>query len=233
MRVSADGGRTWAPPVGLPGRFPAVGAFPVVQPDGALTVLSLAEGGGIAAVRSTDGGATFADAVAVGPTQLAELGLVRAVPVPSATVDAAGRIVVAWYSCALRAACTANDVLVSSSSDSVAWTPPVAVRAPGSAFTPAIAASPGGRLAVVFHTVRPAGVDVWMAESADDLTWLPAQRLSAQTMPLGWLADTNQGRMLGDYVGVAYAGSRAVPVFALAAAPVGDALRQGIFARVR
>jgi hypothetical protein len=41
------------------------------------------------------------------------------------------------------------------------------------------------------------------------------------------------GRMLGDYVGTAFAGIRAVPVFALSTSPVGGAFRQSIFARVR
>jgi hypothetical protein len=234
VQTSSDGGQTWSPSVALTALFPAVGAFPVVQPDGALTVVFLHEGGGIAAVRSADGGVTFGAPSLVGPTPPAPLALIRAVPIPTAAVDSSGRIVVAWFSCALRAGCATNDILVATSLDGMTWSAPLAVSAPGSAFTPALAAGPGGRLALVFHTLRATGgIDVWTAESRDGVTWAPAQRLSALSLPIGWIADTTTGRMLGDYVGVAYAGARAVSIFALSSAPVVTSFRQSIFARTR
>jgi hypothetical protein len=38
-------------------------------------------------------------------------------------------------------------------------------------------------------------------------------------MSLGWLASTNQGSMVGDYISASFAGGQAVAVFALATAP--------------
>jgi RTX calcium-binding nonapeptide repeat (4 copies) len=234
VQSSSDGGQTWAPPVSLSVFFPVVGAFPVVQPDGALTIPALRENGGIEAVRSTDGGTTFAASSSVGSAPAAPLGFIRAVPIPAAAVDAAGRIVVVWFSCALRPACVTNDVLVSTSPDGSAWSPPLAVRARGSAFTPTVAAGPGSRLTLVFHALGPTGgIDVWQADSQNGLGWTQPQRLSPYSLPQAWIANTGMGRMLGDYVGTAFAGIRAVPVFALSTSPVGGAFRQSIFARVR
>jgi hypothetical protein len=49
-------------------------------------------------------------------------------------------------------------------------------------------------------------------------------------MRISWLADTNLGRMLGDYISTSYAGAAAVPVFALASAPVASRFNEAIFA---
>jgi len=61
-------------------------------------------------------------------------------------------------------------------------------------------------------------------------TWTAQQRLDAQPIPVTWLPRAMGGRMVGDYFSVSYAGTRVVPVFALAASPAGSRFRQGIFA---
>ena len=61
-------------------------------------------------------------------------------------------------------------------------------------------------------------------------TWAPQQQLDAQPMQLTWLARAEGGRMVGDYFSVAFAGGRAVPVFALATSPLGGRFREAIFA---
>jgi hypothetical protein len=40
-------------------------------------------------------------------------------------------------------------------------------------------------------------------------------------MSLGWLADTSQGRMVGDYISTSIAGGAAIPVFAAGLSPAG------------
>ena len=53
-------------------------------------------------------------------------------------------------------------------------------------------------------------------------TWTPPAQVTAP-MPLSWLADTTQGRMVGDYMSTSFtADGRAHPVFAIAKAPTGD-----------
>jgi hypothetical protein len=61
-------------------------------------------------------------------------------------------------------------------------------------------------------------------------TWTAPQRLDAQPIPVTWLPRAEGGRMVGDYFSVSYAGTRVVPVFALATSPVGPRFREAIFA---
>ena len=84
---SDDGGLTWSAPVGVPVTN-AVGAFPVIQPNGGLVIVYLWLGRRIAASFSADGGATFAQPAIVAELQVrTERGL-RFFPLPSAEVDA-------------------------------------------------------------------------------------------------------------------------------------------------
>ena len=64
-------------------------------------------------------------------------------------------------------------------------------------------------------------------------TWRPPARLNAESIPLGWVADTGLGRMLADYVSVSYVGGRPVPVLSLATEPEAGELRQSIYATTR
>jgi hypothetical protein len=73
-----------------------------------------------------------------------------------------------------------------------------------------------------------ASIDVYERKSSDGQTWGSPQRLSAQSMPIEWIADRDFGRLLGDYVSVSRVGAKAVPVFALATEPVGEEVRQAV-----
>jgi hypothetical protein len=94
---------------------------------------------------------------------------------------------------------------------------------PGSAFVPGIGVDPttGGattELAIVLYAwARGAGSDAWLVVSRDaGARWSAPQRLTARTMVPQWIAATNQGTMLADYLSVSWAGGRPVPVFSLA-----------------
>jgi RTX calcium-binding nonapeptide repeat (4 copies) len=261
-RRSTDGGRTWSGPASAQTEALSMGilngAQPVVRPDGTLVILYAVWGAfadpsanHVGAVSSADGGQTFAAPVRVADLNEEPIFAMRAPPLPSAEIDGGGRIYVAWHDCRFREACIANDVVVATSRDAVAWTRPtrVPIGDPGSRvdhFVPGIGVdtTPGSRrVAVVLHSLRqfegcldgcPNGVDVWLLVSQDGATtWSRPQRLSTQSMPLEWIAETNLGRMLGDYVSLSWAGGRAIPVFALAAPRVGGRFRQAIFATTR
>ena len=173
----------------------------------------------------------------------------RAPLLPSAEVDAAGRIYVAWHDCRFPPEdCAANDIVLASSRDGRAWTLPARVPTgeEGSSvdhFVPGLAVDPTtsgakGRLAVAYYSMsQPCypipcrAIDAGFVSSRDGgRTWTAPQRLNAQSMPLTWIADSDRGRFLGDYISTSFVRGRAVPVFALASPPSGGLLRQAIFA---
>ena len=261
-RRTHDGGRTWSAAVAAPAPIGQAGilngAQPLVRPDGTLVVVYAVWGtfadpraNHVGTLTSGDGGESFALPARVADLAEEPVMSMRAPPLPSAEIDGAGRIYIAWHDCRFREACVANDVVVVSSQDGVTWTPVARVpigdpAAPIDYFLPGIGvdAAPGSRrVAVLLHSLRrtegcldgcPNGVDVWLLVSQDGAaTWSRPQRLNAQSMPLVWIADTNLGRMLGDYVSTSWAGGRPVAVYSLAGPPVQRQFRQAIFATAR
>lgn len=238
------------------------GAMPAPRPDGSLVVIfgvwgtiSFEDNDFLAVMRSTDGGRTFSEVARIATMRLDDIPGMRAPPLVTAEVDGGGRIWVAWHDCRFRSECVGSDVVYVTSRDGVRWSEPV--RAPtGSGlarvdyFTPGIAVDPvsegdDARVAIVYHSrphplgcfeFCPGGVDVFLIESrTGGRTWTAPQRLTVETMPMQWIAETALGRMLGDYVSASYLESRPVPVFALATEPdfAGAAFRQAIVATTR
>jgi hypothetical protein len=263
-RSSDDGGLTWSPPALTAGRSElglANGVQPLVRPDGTLVVpyalfaafshFADATANQIRAVRSTDGGRSFGEPVRIAQLDDEEVRGMRAPPLPSADVDAAGNLYVVWSDCRFRPECARNDLVVSRSSDGLSWTAPERVPAvpPDSdvqVFVPGLAVAPGtagprARLAVVYYTLPEScafegcrGLGVGLLRSSDGgRTWDRPLRLDAEPMGIDWVADTGTGRMLGDYISASFAGGRPIPVFALASEPVGDTFRQSIYATTR
>jgi hypothetical protein len=258
MRTSRDGGKTWSRSVavahGTASQQSVNGAQPLVRPNGVVLVAFTALAGypavgghRIAISRSTDGGASFGTQQAVGTIE--EQGSfiygMRAPQFPSGDVDAGGTVYLTWHDCP-DYECAGNEVLFSRSSDGMKWTAPQALpvsaeRMSDDAILPALAVAPGTRgakakLAVAFYSMRCARLmtctlDAFLARSSDGgRTWKAPQRLNPKTMKLDWLADTNLGRMVGDYISTSFAGSRPIPVVALAGAPSGGRFNEGIFA---
>jgi len=239
-RVSTDGGASWSVPVSPPGnagqaaiegRY-APGVQPVVSPDGDVVIVYYDEGR-LAAVRSTDGGATYSLPAAIGPASFAESPALRAAPLPTAAVDAAGTVYAAWADCRARPGCRANDIVLSRSSDGVSWTAPerVAIGSGGDRLFPALAADEAtpGHIALTYYVRIGGRLGVRLATSADGGSrWSRPVRLDAEPARFSWLADAG-GAMVGDYVATALSSGRSVAVFSLAAAPAGR-LNQGIFA---
>ena len=228
---SNDGGLTWSQPVHIP-TGSAVGAFPVVRPDGALVVPFLWRARTIVASVSRDGGATFGPAVTVADLQLRPTRGLRFFPLPSADVDPAGRVWLAWHECRFSAGCAQNDVVLAVSEDGERWSEPRRVTRGRNAVVPAVGIHPvTGRVAIAYHVVRESGgVDVELVESAGGQAWSPPRRLSARTMRPEWMANTTSGRMLADYISVHYAGARPLVVWVLASEPFAGELRQAVYA---
>lgn len=233
FQSSHDGGATWSDPVAATSAFGSgvLGALPLVQPDGTLTIAFNAADG-MHAVRSTDGGMTFATPVAIAPEVRAAPLPVRAPTLPAGAVDAAGRIYVVWADCRADAGCNRNSVVVSTSADGMAWSTPAPVARALDAFVPGVAAGAAGRLAVVTYVRSSSGSYGVAATTSRDAgaTWTAPRRLDAVSPRFGWIAEADGGRFVGDYLGAAFAGGRLVPVFVLAQRPAGASLREYIAA---
>jgi hypothetical protein len=238
LQSSHDGGATWTPPTGAVTAYGdnVVGALPLVQPDGALTIVFLGNDSGVYSVRSVDGGVTFG-----APVGISALGEVRRrdlrVPsLPTAAVDASGKLLVAWADCTFHPGCVSQDIVLTSSTDGTTWTAPATTLASGDSFVPGLAADPSapGHLALVTYVQSPFGcspgtcrISVVYATSRDaGATWKKPQRLDARALEYSWLPETTSGRFVGDYVGAAFASGRFVPVFALAQPPSGGTFHE-------
>jgi hypothetical protein len=239
MSTSTDGGVTWGPALAPAGNPSGLGGQPVAQPNGNVVVPY--EGGGIQAFRSTNGGESW-----TAPTTVASIsehgvaGNLRTSPLPSAEVDGAGRVYVAWQDCRFRSGCTANDIVYSTSLDGVAWSAVTRVPIdptdsgvdhfiPGIAVDRATSGS-SAHLALGYYYYPVSGctsstcqLTVGFVSSLDGgATWTPPTRV-AGPMTLSWIANTDQGRMVGDYSSTSFTGDgKAHPVFAVAKANTGS-----------
>jgi hypothetical protein len=230
FQASRDGGLTWSGQVAAPdnaGRSSIVGRWapapqPVVQPDGDLIVPYYDEDR-VAAIRSADGGRSFSPSVTVASTEFRPTPGLRAPPLPSAEVDAAGTVYVAWPDCGRP--CTRNTIVVSTSTDGIAWSAPTRLalgRRDVDFVIPGLGADPtrAGRLALVYYrATADAYLDVGFVSSSDGgRRWTAPRRLNAQTMRYPWIAQAG-GTMVGDYFSTSFVGSNAIPVFVLASPP--------------
>lgn len=241
MTRSRDGGLTWGPDLAPNGMATGLGGQPLVRPDGIVVVPYWASvEQQIRSFRSLDGGKTWQSSVLISPLlQHTPCGNVRQAPLPSADVDAAGRVYVAWADCKFSPGCARNDIVLVKSTSSVSWGPVTRIPLPeglapsGDFFCPGLGVdhtSSGNTaiLGVTFYYYTNAAcsqatcqLNVGFVSSHDGgVTWnAPVQ--VAGPMNLLWLPDTSQGRMFGDYIStsVSDGGTRATSVFAVASAP--------------
>jgi hypothetical protein len=230
---STDGGLSWSAPVEV-GARPGVGIFPAIRPTGEVVVVYLLQAGqlAVAASRSADGGATWGAPVRIAEvSNRCRISRFRAFSLPSAEADQSGRVWAAWHDCASPPA-DDNAVFVSTSSDGMQWSAPVAVTRGRNAVLPAIGIDPATRrVAIAYFRVGANGVDTELVESAPDgARWNAPRRLSAEPSAFASMARTTSGRMLGDYISVHYSSERPLAVWVLALPPVEGAFREAVYA---
>jgi hypothetical protein len=165
-------------------------------------------------------------------------------PMPSAEVDAAGKVYVAWRDCRFRSGCSANDIVLSTTTDGVSWTAPVRIpidptNSGVDHFIPGLAVDrttmgSSAHLALDYYyfpdancSVNACELNVGFVSSLDGgATWTTGRRIHGP-MRVTWIASTNQGNMVGDYISTSFTGDgSAHPVFSMAKAPIGSAFRQ-------
>jgi hypothetical protein len=249
MSTSLDGGKTWSPAVAPAGTPLGLGGQPVTQPDGTVVVPALGERGAIIAYSSHDGGKTWGAAVTVSfQRDHPVAGHLRTEPLPSAAVDGAGTVYVAWQDCRFEFRCAANDIVLSRSTDGVDWSNPVRVPIDpmGSGvdhFIPGLGvdkttSGAHAHLALAYYDYPitlclPMTCQLeagFISSTNGGATW-SAPRQLAGPMPLGALAKTSLGAMVGDYIATAFFGSAAIPVLAVARpSVVPGALDEAIYA---
>ena len=249
MSTSKDGGATWSSPKTTANGDAGLGGEPLVQPNG--TVIVPAEGGiGIIAFESTNGGASWNGAVNVAEVFLAaDPGGIRSNPLPSTSMDASGRIYVAWEDCRFRTNCPTNDIVYASSADGLNWSSVSRIPIdPTSSsidhFDPGFGVEPStfgssANIGVTFYffsnvncsfTTCQLGV-AFISSANGGRTWNAAVTL-AGPMKLAWLANSQSGYMVGDYITTAFVSSVAYSVFAVAKAPSGGRLDEAMYAPV-
>ncbi len=247
MSTSTDGGMTWSAAVNTADMASGVGGQPVVGANGVVIVpIDNADGTEMLAFTSSDGGVNWKSTVVIAAiTDHVVAGNLRTTSLPSAAVDAAGRVYVVWQDCRFRTNCASNDIVMSISSDGSNWTAPVgipidAVSSTVDHFIAAIAIDPatsGGsaHLALTYYfypiatcTSATCQLNVGFVSSSDGGNTWSAPTTLAGPMSLAWLPSTSSGVMVGDYLSTAYSNGQAHAVFAVAQANNGSVFSEAI-----
>jgi hypothetical protein len=232
ISTSTDGGLTWSAPVSPAGSPSGLGGQPVALPNGTVVVPYTASYSQIRSFRSTNGGASWEASVPVAFQQRHSVaGSLRDPPLPSAEVDSAGRVFVAWHDCQFRAGCASNDIVYSTSLDGVTWSasplrvPIDAATSTVDHFLPGIGVDPvgaPGRIGVVYYYYPVATspqLHVGFISSGDSgATWHTPITL-AGPMQTTWAPNTTQGRMVGDYFSTSFVNHEAHPIFVAGTGP--------------
>jgi hypothetical protein len=236
MVTSTDGGLTWSP-VRTPGCSSGLGGQPVVQPNGNVIVPYSNNGGAESSFRSTNGGDSWSGCTTISGVSESGVPFIRTFSLPSAEVAGDGKVYVAWQDCRFRTGCSSNDIVYSTSMDGLTWSqvtriPIDPVSSTVDHFLPGIAvdkntSGSGTHLAVTYYyfpnnncTLQTCELTVGFTSSLDGGTsWTPGFKIGGP-MKVPWIANTNQGYMVGDYISTSFTGDgKAHPVFSLAKPP--------------
>jgi hypothetical protein len=241
MQTSSDGGLSWRPARNTGDNATGLGGQPVVRPNGTVLVpMDNANQSQIRSFRSVDGGASWRATVLVSSVSRHTVaGGLRTSPLPSAEMDAAGTAYVVWQDCRFRSGCAANDIVLSKSTSETTWgavtrVPIDATSSTVDHFIPGIgvdrsSSGASARIGLTYYyypnracSATTCQLNVGFISSTNGGTsWSGATNVTGP-MSLSWLANTSQGRMVGDYISTSVpAGGRAWPTIAVASAPSG------------
>jgi hypothetical protein len=238
MSTSTDGGLTWGAARSTADAAGGIGGEPVVAPNGSVVVpIDNAAVDAVLSFRSTNGGASWSSSTRVASvTDHAVAGGLRAPALLSAGIDGGGKVYIVWQDCRFRSNCSANDIVMSTSTDGSTWSAVVRIPIDGTAsgvdhFIPGLGvdratAGTSAHLGLVYYDYPSASctsstcrLGVGFVSSPDGgATWTAPTQLTAP-MQLSWLADTDQGRMVGDYASTSFSAGKAFPLLTVALAP--------------
>jgi hypothetical protein len=251
MSTSSDGGLTWGAALPTGNNAHGIGGQPLVQPNGNVIVPI----NGFAGVNflmlsftSSNGGASWSNTHIITRVGFhhAAGGIRDSIPLPSAEMDASGKVYVVWQDCHFEPTCNASDLVLSTSTDGKSWSKltrlPLDPRGSGvDHFIPGLAvdrstSGSSARLVVTFYfypnancTTATCQLEVGYATSADGgATWTSTTQITGP-MSLTWLPNTTQGFMVGDYISTSFSGAPAYPAIAVANAPSGGVFDEATY----
>ncbi len=222
MSTSSDGGLMWG--AAKSNGSGVIGGQPLVRPDGTVIVpIDNATESALGALNSTNGGSTWSAITTI--TTISHhtvAGSLREGPLPSAEIDGAGTVYIAWADCRFRTSCRRNDIVLVHSTNATGTTWSSVTRVPIDAtnstvdhFIPGFAVNKStsgstAKLGVTyyFYTTSNCGsscqLNVGFISSTNaGSTWSGATQLSGP-FNVTWTANTSQGRMVGDYISTSY-----------------------------
>jgi len=155
-------------------------------------------------------------------------------------------VYVAWQDCRFRTGCKSNDIVMSTSANGTTWTavarvPIDPVTSTVDHFIPGLAVDPltsgsTAHLGLTYYfypqtscTQSTCKLGVGFVSSQDGgTTWSLAKKV-AGPMHLTWIANTDQGRMVGDYMSTSYVNGKAFGVFAKALLNNGSVFNEAMY----
>lgn len=251
MSTSSDGGLTWGAALPTGNKAHGIGGQPLVQPSGTVIVPINGFAGvnfTMVSFTSNDGGASWSNTHIIARVGFhhAAGGIRDSIPLPSAEMDASGKVYAVWQDCHFEPTCNASDLILSTSMDGKTWSKltrlPLDPRGSGvDHFIPGLAvdrstSGSSARLVVTFYyypnancTTATCQLNVGYATSADGgATWTATTKI-AGPMSLAWLPNTTQGVMVGDYISTSFSGAPAYPAIAVANAPSGSVFDEATY----
>ncbi|HEX4701593.1 MAG TPA: sialidase family protein [Pseudonocardiaceae bacterium] len=249
MSTSTNGGASWSAAIAPSRRPSGLGGQPLVQPNGTVVVPYSANGSAIRAFTSTNGGTSWTASrlVANVTVHTANGNLRDGGGLPTAEIDGAGKIFVAWQDCRFRSGCPANDVVYSTSTDGTTWSavtriPIDAITSGMDHFIPGIGvdrttSGTTARIGLYYYfypvancTAATCQLEVGYVSSTNGgSSWSAAQTV-AGPMGLAQIASTTQGSMVGDYMSSSILNGKAYAIFAVGKAPTnGEAFDEGMY----
>jgi hypothetical protein len=249
LRTSNNGGLSWGPSSGPSDGATGLGGQPVVRPNGTV-IVPFTTGSQIRSFRSINGGQSWRATVLVANvTAHTTAGGIRVdANAPSAEIDAAGTVDVAWSDCRSRPGCPSNDILISQSTSETTWGAPFRVPIDPTTSTvdhfipglgvDASTSGTGAHLGLTYYFYPNANcssttcqLDAGFISSTNGGSSWSAPIQLAGPMNLSWLPNTSQGRMFGDYISTSVRpGGVALPIIPVANQPSGGLFDLAMYA---
>ena len=234
MSTSTDGGKTWEVARTTMNRASGFDGEPLVQPDGTVIVpLSNANQTAVMAFTSKDGGASWSQPITIATVvSFSQSAYFHDDILLTAAIDGSGKVYLAWVDCRFENGCRGNDLVITTSTNGIAWTPirriPIASIGSGinyyvsSLGVDRSTAGSTAHLGLVFYYYTAScayncKLSVGFISSINGGSAWNTKTQLAGPFPASWIAQGNN--KVGDYISISFSNGRAFPVFAVAASP--------------